>query len=315
MIKIYRYAFQAAERAPLNARSKRVQFEGALIKVGAGFGCIHPWPELGDAPLDQQLQALAEGKETPLIRRALHCCEIDGTARKRGENLFSDLSIPQSHYTLPPHSQDVPDGFSIVKIKGGAIGPTAERIRKLSPELGVRVDFNEALSPDELRDFWTLLDVRRECINLLEDPTPFEESTWRELSSSLQCEFAVDRAVEQPSTAARIRVVKPARNDPAEQAALADLHHQALMFTSYMDHPLGQMFAAYEAALVQKRRPQRFLECGLVTHHLFDDSDPFVSALGPPIPQLQPVAGTGLGFDDLLNDLPWIPLTNTTSSC
>ena len=82
-----------------------------------------------------------------------------------------------------------------------------------------------------------------------------------------------------------------------------------------MDHPLGQMFAAYEAAEMQKRFPNLVIEGGLVTHHLFDDSDPFVSALGPLIPQLQPVAGTGLGFDDLLNDLPWIPLTNTTSSC
>ena len=135
MIEIYRYTLQAAANGPLNARSDRTEFEGALIKVGDGFGCIHPWPELGDAPLDQQLQTLAAGKETPLIRRALHCCRVDGKARELGESLFAGLTIPDSHYTLPPDAHDVPDAFSAVKVKGAGVGPTVERIQNLSPNL------------------------------------------------------------------------------------------------------------------------------------------------------------------------------------
>ena len=45
--------------------------EGALIRVGDGFADVHPWPELGDAPLDEQLALLARGETTPLSERSL----------------------------------------------------------------------------------------------------------------------------------------------------------------------------------------------------------------------------------------------------
>ena len=43
---------------------------GALIRVGSGFADFHPWPELGDEPLETQLAKLARGETTPLTRRA-----------------------------------------------------------------------------------------------------------------------------------------------------------------------------------------------------------------------------------------------------
>jgi O-succinylbenzoate synthase len=80
-----------------------------------------------------------------------------------------------------------------------------------------------------------------------------------------------------------------------------------VVLTSYMDHPLGQAFAAWEAARLALQFPGLVGICGLQTHHLFEP-DGFVELLGPWSPQFQAPPGTGLGFDDLLAALPWTPL-------
>ena len=79
-----------------------------------------------------------------------------------------------------------------------------------------------------------------------------------------------------------------------------------------MDHPLGQVFAAYEAASAWGKFPEIVDVCGLVTHGLFEhdtENREFFDALGLVQPQLQPPAGTGLGFDELLDSLRWEKLT------
>ena len=45
--------YRIKSRGCLNAISGRREFEGALIRVGDGFGGIHPWPELGDPMLEK----------------------------------------------------------------------------------------------------------------------------------------------------------------------------------------------------------------------------------------------------------------------
>jgi o-succinylbenzoate synthase len=47
--------------------------------------------------------------------------------------------------------------------------------------------------------------------------------------------------------------------------------------------------------------------CGLQTHHLFEP-DGFTGELGPWAPAFKPPSGTGLGFNDLLDALPWTRL-------
>ena len=39
---ISRYRLKA--RGGLNSVSNRHEFEGVLIQIDGGFGCIHPWP-------------------------------------------------------------------------------------------------------------------------------------------------------------------------------------------------------------------------------------------------------------------------------
>jgi O-succinylbenzoate synthase len=68
--------------------------EGALLRNDDGFADVHPWPELGDAPLDEQLALLADGQITPLTRASLQCAALDRNARRRGVSLFEGLTIP-----------------------------------------------------------------------------------------------------------------------------------------------------------------------------------------------------------------------------
>ena len=77
---IHRYTL-TLRGGPGNARSQRRTLEGALVRDGAGYGCIHPWPELGDAPLEDQLAALRAGNSTPILDRMRECLGRDAAAR------------------------------------------------------------------------------------------------------------------------------------------------------------------------------------------------------------------------------------------
>ena len=72
-----------------------------------------------------------------------------------------------------------------------------------------------------------------------------------------------------------------------------------IVVTSYMDHPIGQLCAAYAAATANITST-----CGLITHVLFE-SDPFIERMRINGTRLVPPDGTGWGFDDLLESLPW----------
>ena len=72
-----------------------------------------------------------------------------------------------------------------------------------------------------------------------------------------------------------------------------------------MDHAVGQAWAAAEAArLAQGPDGARMYESGLLTHRCFD-SDEFFERVSVKECRYQSNGGTGLGFDDLLEGLPW----------
>lgn len=304
---IYIHRYQLRSRQPLNQVSERTEFTGALIRVGDGFGCIHPWSELGDQPLDAQLDRLAKGETTPLLEQTLECCRIDGEFRSKGQSAFEGLQIPPSHYTMPAWEKEVPVGFSRVKIKCGPDGKaTSKRLAELGEGYQFRLDFNSSLlSARDFRLQWMAIDeALRERVELVEDPLAFHEEEWRDLKSEFpEVLWAVDRS-EAISEVPDVRVIKPAVQG-AEWTRKAVASAQGVLFTSYMDHPLGQMWAAWRAATQATDFAEQLLDCGLVTHHLFDPENPFVAELGKAEPVLRPPKGTGLGFDDLLEGLPW----------
>lgn len=255
-------------------RPSGVMRHGALIRVNDGYADVHPWPELGDEPLDRQLALLALGKTTPLTRASLHYAALDADARRRGVSLFADLTIPESHW---PGNEPPPE-FDTVKTKG--VLPVPDRVR-------IRIDFNASLSAAEFLHVSETLPKER--IDFIEDPCPYDAKTWRELRERTRLRLALDRFTGE----ADVLVHKPALS------AEFPRFDGEVVVTSYMDHPVGQFFAAYVAATnaVAAR-------CGLMTHVLYEP-DAFIERVERDGARLLPPRGTGIGFDDLLESLQW----------
>ncbi len=309
---IFRYRLKT--RGYLNAVSSRREFEGVLIRVGGGFGCIHPWPELGDPTLEKCLADLRGARHWPIVRRALRCAEYDAAARSHEDSLFEEMEVPPSHATLATAdvteiSRAAEAGFAVVKLKCGiSLAKEADFLTAMAgefPALRWRLDFNECLTTEAVADFLTCLpEAVRKAIDFVEDPCPYAEAPWKELHRRTGVELAVDLEATVLSAAAQVMIIKPAIDEPFPLAEAAIRHHQRVVLTSYMDHPLGQTFAAWEAARLELQFPGLTGVCGLQTHHLFA-ADAFTEGLGPWSPVFQAPAGTGLGFDDLLDALPW----------
>jgi o-succinylbenzoate synthase len=251
---------------------------GALIRVDGGVADIHPWPELGDAPLDEQLAMLARGETTPLTRASLDFASIDALARHEGRNLFDGLTIPPSHWPGP----DPPDGFDTVKLKS---------IDQIPDHVRLRIDFNATLAPDEFVRIAATLP--RERIDFIEDPCVYEASIWIDLRARTGLRLALDRKEStEHRQGADVLIIKPAL-EPIPNT------ESEIVVTSYMDHPVGQLCAAYAAA-----KAGITTTCGLITHVLYEN-DPFIERMQIDGTRLVPPGGMGWGFDDLLENLPW----------
>ncbi len=309
--------YRLKSRGFLNSISNRRYFDGALIQIDGGYGCIHPWPELGDPTLEKCLADLAGVRRWPIVRRAIRCAEYDKVARDFENSLFEEMEVPKSHATLATLDAAeialaVEAGFTTVKLKSGrdpeTEGKFLDAMAGEFPTLKWRLDFNESLTPEQAAEFLLgLADRTRAAIDFVEDPCPYSEAAWTELRRKTRVKLAVDLEAAPLTAAAQVMVIKPAVDEPFLLGEAAISHNQRVVLTSYMDHPLGQAFAAWEAARLELQFPGLTGKCGLQTHHLFE-SDAFTEVLGPWSPDFKIPEGTGLGFNDLLDALPWTRL-------
>jgi O-succinylbenzoate synthase len=322
----YVWEYLLRSEVALNSASSRRVFPGALIHDGRGYACIHPWPEFGDAELGVHLQSLLSDCPTALAQRALACLEVDGAARAAGVSLFADVEIPVSHYswsfghaTGPQLRRLVDEGWLAIKCKGYSnwgetlrfLEATQKWMLQHAPgcELRFRIDFNHCLTPDAFHKFIEFMPLKLyRALDFVEDPYPYERDQWVASQQRWGIKLALDKGWQRGTEGFAAVVVKPARRDWRSVAAL---HGECpLVLTSAMDHPLGQMFAAYEAACaVRDLGPERVGLTGLCTQHLFAEDDFSVripchgGVLSPDF------VGGGLGFGDLLEGLPWLRLS------
>ena len=304
-MEIYRYTLKA--KSQLNAKTDRQEYEGALIRLGGGYACLHPWPELGDPTLDELLDGLKKGRRHPMLRAALHCVEMDAMARKNGVSLFDGLDVPQSHATIPldesAFQSAINAGFQTVKVKmGRSVDEESEMICQMAhryPEIRWRIDFNNTMKREQVESL-----LSRWSTDLLQQIDFLEDAYKGARFSSNRVPLAVDREVEEFLEDYNVAVIKPAINNVDGLLERAEQAYKRVVITSYMDHPLGQSYAAWQAAKAVESYPWLIETCGLVTHGLFEPNA-FTEALGVPSPSFSPASGTGLGFDVLLGSLPW----------
>ncbi|HEX7707285.1 MAG TPA: enolase C-terminal domain-like protein [Thermoanaerobaculia bacterium] len=197
--------------------------------------------------------------------------------------MFEGLVIPESHWP----GVEPPSAFDTVKLKHLDTIPEGVRLR---------VDFNERLTPAAFLE--TASRLPRERVDFIEDPVPYDAEVWRRIRAEGGCRLALDRAQEDRMSHVGVDVLvhKPALSDRFPS------FDGEVVVTSYMDHPIGQFGAAWVAASnpVSAR-------CGLMTHVLFEP-DAFIERITCDGAKLLPPGGTGVGFDDLLEALPWTRL-------
>lgn len=303
-LSYHRYGLKLRGLAGGNARSERRVLEGFLIRVDDGYGCVQPWPELGDETLEAQWAALQAGGGTRLVERALAGARVDGAARREGRSLFAvGMPPPESHATVTGKADFAAlaaGGFGTVKLKGGQELPEVlERMRQaVAAGLRVRVDFNGVLTEEAFLDFAQRLRTGglADAVDFIEDPMPYDAASWNRMRLATGLRLALDRLNGIEEGGFDVRVLKPAV-DAMDQRPVP------VVVTSYMDHPLGQAFAAWESA----RYAGEKLLGGLLTHRLFEP-DAFSGRLAAAGPGWVGPGGTGLGFDDLLEALPWVEI-------
>lgn len=282
----------------------RLTFEDGLT----GYADCHPWPELGDKSLDDQLSLLKQGIWTTLTHQSCRFARLDAEARAAGVNLLEGLPIPPSHYLVQNLAELTTkgigliekEGFSHLKVKvGREIVNDSLPLMCLMTESGLqwRLDFNGCLSEAECRTFLKKIMPYSQQIDFIEDPFPYDPAAWRAIQSDYPISLACDRmaleAIGNPQ-AARVLILKPAIQ--SEEPFLLGCRGQRLIVTSYLDHPLGQTTAAYIAAKL--KLPDI---CGLLSHRVYL-STPFSSSLSQEGPLFHTVGGTGFGFDELLKN-------------
>lgn len=321
-VSIYFHNYTLYSRGSLNAVSQRREFHGALIKVNDGIGCLHPWPEFGDAPVNEQFDILRNGGTSKVIESALRMAAVDGEARRRGVSLFAGLEIPPCHYSWDSHQDAetqmrrvIEEGWQAVKTKG--CGNIPEVLQYLDifcsstlecRATKLRIDFNSCLSESQFIEFLTEMpDPVRSMLDFVEDPFPYDAQRWANAQHQYGVRLALDKQLRGAKEGFDVAVLKPGRREWREMidGLSSDVR---IVMTSAMDHAIGQSFAAYEAAVAWREIGDRMDLCGLATNHLFT-RDVFFERLSAYGGKLEvDRSGTGLGFDDVLQKLPWVKL-------
>jgi o-succinylbenzoate synthase len=278
-MNIWFHRYTLIPRRRLSGVAKPGPRQGALLRLDGGVADVHPWPELGDAPLEEQLALLARGETTPITEASLKMARLDADARRAGRSLFEGLTIPESHWP----GDDPPAPFDTVKVKGTG---------SLPPDVRLRIDFNGSLTPEEFLRIAATLPHDR--IDFVEDPCAYDPDVWRDLRARTGLRLALDRSLSDDDLPGVDVVV----HKPAISPTFPDVS-QPVVVTSYMDHPVGQLGAAWVAA----SNPTN-ARCGLATHVLYEP-DAFIERLLLDGARLVPPEGTGIGFDDLLERIPW----------
>lgn len=234
-------------------------------------------------------------------------------------SLFDELEVPRSHATVPSWDRNevaraVALGYDCVKLKAGedleGLGRFLEEMVAEYAFLKWRLDWNESGTAEGV--LWWLGGLSRAVksrLDFLEDPCPYQAEKWKKLRNEGGIKLAVDREAAPLTAEASFMVVKPAVDEPWLLGEAAVGRGQRLVVTSAMDHPVGQAFAAWEAGRLALQFRGSVDLCGLQTHGCFE-RDAFSECLGLGGPEFQAPEGHGLGFDLLLEKLPWKRLTS-----
>ncbi|WP_413291657.1 o-succinylbenzoate synthase MenC [Bdellovibrio sp. HCB185ZH] len=324
MIKLSYYEYVLTPFTTLNAVSAGLPRRGALIKVEwpqgfVGYGDLHPWPELGDTPLDDQLAALKKGRISAQVEQTIWLARKDANLRKKGKTILTAGEKVRNNFLVSNSAEIVPgfldelkrQSYSTIKLKVGRdLAAEATAITRMAAAgFKIRLDFNGTGSWQIFEKFFSGLTAQEKVwIEYVEDPFPYDADTWADAKKLVKvaCDAPYEKVDWENSTKVPfdILVIKPAKMDVDKAIERCKKFNLKATVTSYMDHPVGSMGALAVAMECKELYPNIMLDAGCLTYRSYQ-MDQFAANINTTGPFLSNVKGTGIGFDLLLRDLPW----------
>ncbi len=301
--------------------------EGALLRVQwfqgpCGYSDCHPWPEFGDEPLDKQIELLSRGRLTALTEQSIWMAKRDAVLRREKLNALKIYARPKNHFLITDYkivtdwdlSQAKLSGFGTIKVKlGREPEAEAEWLNRICKMFGfrIRADFNAKGDFSSFHNFMQkIAPYTKLRIEYIEDPMPYDIKAWREASDLAPLAMDLESKKvnwEVEKLPFKHLVLKPAIQDVDVMMAHCRIKDLKVSISSYMDHPVGIVHAAYVASEIKKKYPATMIDCGLLSQKIYQFND-FMAHIEIQGPYLQGTKGTGIGFDDLLKQQAWVPL-------
>ncbi|MGZ3803705.1 MAG: enolase C-terminal domain-like protein [Pseudobdellovibrionaceae bacterium] len=312
----------------LNSVAQKGERRGTLLKIEwpddiIGYADLHPWLELGDAPWEDQLADLRQGKISPMLEQSIWMARKDGQFRKKGINAFGSSPSIKNNYIVSDVSAEPEwladrlkaDGFETVKIKVGRdLKKESEYISMLGQDgaFQLRLDFNAIGNWQTYERFMAGVNkVALQRVQYVEDPFPYDAQAW--IEAKRFAPIAIDNEISKvdfknlQGKPFDVIILKPAKMDVGKTVQNCIIQDLKLTVTSYMDHPLGVAHALAIASELKKSHPQRVLDAGCMTLKLFQ-MEAYSAEMEISGPYVKRSPGKGVGFDLLLSKEPWAQL-------
>ncbi len=332
-IEIAKYTLKP--KSFLNAKSKSLDLkEGFLLKIdfnnfGIGYSDCFSWEILGDISIIKQIENLKNGIYNTHLEKSIYFAYIDAQFRSKNSNVFENLNLLRNHYTCTNYTELnfkfieflSYNCFLKIKLKCGlSINDEIILIKNIAPilkklKMSLRLDFNSNMDSHEFCLFLSSIKENLDIIDFIEDPIVYHKNDWVNLKNLFpKLSFAVDRVHEDfyyvdgenyREKSYDYLVLKPAIQNINKIFKNPRIKRNSFVFTSYMDHPLGQLSALFEATLFYSEALQTQHECGFLTHSLYEKnsySELLTVSDTKLIPSLE---GKGFGFDALLEKEHW----------
>lgn len=329
MMKFWVHRYELKPLRAIGAVADAKPRSGALLKVAwangnVGYSDIFPWPEYGDASIEKQIAMLAKGKLTSLVEQSIWLAKKDAAIRSEKRNAFAGITKVKNHYLISDYTKFTDDefknarveGFTTFKVKVGRdlkaeANFVTEILRKHA--VLIRLDFGAKTNIDQFKEFVSYLNPNNLAkIEFAEDPCPWDLVNWIDASKLLPIaiDFEADRVdfnkfqVKPPF---RVVVIKPTRMDLEKTLMLVNKFALKMVVTSSLDHPVGVAHALLQASELKKFYPNTLLDCGCLTTQAYEP-DEFSARVKLNGPFLKEISGTGIGFDDLWEEIEWAPV-------
>ena len=331
-MKAYIAPYSLISNCRLNAKVESSSIEGILLKLdfedGVGYSSLQTWPSLGDVELPSLLEILRKSPKNSIeetwayfqtlpfsqrsfLTKAVEYAVLDYEARKSKVHLLEWFAPVKNNYLISDFNQltEIPKGVDLLKIKlSKNYHLEIPEIEKLAAQgYRLRLDFNACLNLESYKDFLNLIsDQLKKSIEYIEEPFPFSKE-WAQVSS--QIPLAIDHEISKIVTPeelvdlVQVIVLKPAKQDIADYVVSYEHLPVKFVITNYMDHPVGTLFASYEACRWHHKMPDKFLPSGCWTQNILKSTPEFI--LNYKDGYLFFPVGIGVGFDQELAHQEW----------